>query len=139
MCPLRAYGLIVGAGPRGGSLILGVAMEATASRITAERYFEISVEGDRTQLVDGVLVMDEPRLIHGALEAEIVGVPFLGAQGEAARRAAEAELDQEVAHVRAHHRLTVEALDREARNAAAPDRLRQRLERLAKPFLVDVA
>jgi len=48
-------------------------MEATASRIAAERYFEISVEGDRTQLVDGVLVMDEPRLIHGALEAEIVG------------------------------------------------------------------
>jgi Uma2 family endonuclease len=48
-------------------------MEATASRITAERYFEISVEGDRTQLVDGVLVVDEPRLIHGVLQAEIAG------------------------------------------------------------------
>jgi Uma2 family endonuclease len=46
-------------------------MEATAKRITAEEYFEISVEGDRTQLVDGVLVVDEPRLIHGVLQAEI--------------------------------------------------------------------
>jgi Uma2 family endonuclease len=46
-------------------------MEATVKRITAEEYFEISVEGDRTQLVDGVLVVDEPRLIHGVLQARI--------------------------------------------------------------------
>jgi Uma2 family endonuclease len=46
-------------------------MEATVKRITAEEYFEISVEGDRTELIDGVLVVDEPRLIHGVLQVRI--------------------------------------------------------------------
>jgi Uma2 family endonuclease len=64
-------GLIVGAEGGRARLILGVAMEATAKRITAEEYFEISVEGDRTQLIDGVLVMDQPRMIHGVLQARI--------------------------------------------------------------------
>jgi hypothetical protein len=34
---------------------------ATVQRITAERYYEISVEGDRKQLVDGRIVVNEPK------------------------------------------------------------------------------
>ena len=40
----------------------------TATRITAAQYDELSVEGDRTELVDGQIVMDEPRLMHGLLQ-----------------------------------------------------------------------
>jgi hypothetical protein len=47
-------GLIVGGKPPWGSPIVGVAMEATARRITADEYFAMSVEDPRTELVDGV-------------------------------------------------------------------------------------
>ena len=40
----------------------------TAERITAERYYEITVEGDRKQLVDGRIVVNEPKTIHALLQ-----------------------------------------------------------------------
>jgi Uma2 family endonuclease len=41
---------------------------ATAERMTAERYYEITVEGDRKQLVDGRIVVNEPKAIHSLLQ-----------------------------------------------------------------------
>jgi Uma2 family endonuclease len=46
-------------------------MEETATRITAERYYEITVEGDRKQLVDGLIVVNEPKTIHALLQARL--------------------------------------------------------------------
>jgi Uma2 family endonuclease len=43
----------------------------TAQRMTAERYYEISVEGDRKQLVDGRIVVNEPRTIHAVLQVRL--------------------------------------------------------------------
>jgi Uma2 family endonuclease len=40
----------------------------TAERMTAERYYEITVEGDRKQLVDGRVVVNEPKAIHAILQ-----------------------------------------------------------------------
>jgi Uma2 family endonuclease len=48
-------------------------MGTTATRITAERYYENSVEGDRKQLVDGAIVVSEPRPVHGFLQARLAG------------------------------------------------------------------
>jgi len=42
-------------------------MSATATRMTAEAYFATSVEGDHAQLVDGEIVVNEPRPIHAQL------------------------------------------------------------------------
>jgi Uma2 family endonuclease len=44
---------------------------ATATRITAEQYYEVTVEGDRKQLVDGVIVVNEPKAIHAVLQARL--------------------------------------------------------------------
>lgn len=46
-------------------------MSATATRISAEQYFAAGVEGDRRQLVDGRIVVNEPRPIHAALQSEL--------------------------------------------------------------------
>ncbi|MDQ5832144.1 MAG: Uma2 family endonuclease [Actinomycetota bacterium] len=43
----------------------------TATRITAAQYYELTVESDRKQLVDGQIVVDEPKLMHGILQARI--------------------------------------------------------------------
>jgi Uma2 family endonuclease len=43
----------------------------TAERITAERYYEISVEGDRKQLVDGRIVVNEPKAVHSILQTRV--------------------------------------------------------------------
>lgn len=40
----------------------------TATRITAAQYYELTVEGDRKQLVDGQIVVSEPKFIHGVLQ-----------------------------------------------------------------------
>jgi Uma2 family endonuclease len=40
----------------------------TATRITAAQYYELTVEGDRKQLVDGQIVVDQPKLMHGLLQ-----------------------------------------------------------------------
>lgn len=44
---------------------------ATAERITAERYYALTVEGDRKQLVDGRIVVTEPRTIHALLQMRL--------------------------------------------------------------------
>jgi Uma2 family endonuclease len=43
----------------------------TATRITAAEYHAMTVEGDRTQLVDGQIVVDEPKTIHGVLQMRL--------------------------------------------------------------------
>jgi Uma2 family endonuclease len=47
-------------------------MGATATRMTAEEYFAVTVEGDHKQLVDGVIVVPEARPIHGLLQARLL-------------------------------------------------------------------
>jgi Uma2 family endonuclease len=44
----------------------------TATRMTAEEYFAVSVERDFTELVDGVMIVDEPNLLHNLAQAKIV-------------------------------------------------------------------
>jgi len=46
-------------------------MSATATKITAEQYRELTVEGDRKQLVDGEIVVNEPKLIHARLQQRL--------------------------------------------------------------------
>jgi Uma2 family endonuclease len=46
-------------------------MEAMATRITAERYYELTVEGDRKQLVDGEIVVSQPKPIHALLQMRL--------------------------------------------------------------------
>jgi Uma2 family endonuclease len=40
--------------------------------MTADEYFAVSVEGDRTQLVDGVMIVNEPTLLHNAAQVGIL-------------------------------------------------------------------
>jgi Uma2 family endonuclease len=47
-------------------------MGATATRMTAEQYFAVSVEGDHKQLVDGAIVVPEARPIHGLLQVRLL-------------------------------------------------------------------
>jgi Uma2 family endonuclease len=46
---------------------------ATATRMTADEYYAISVEGDRKQLVDGQIVVNQPKTIHALLQARLAG------------------------------------------------------------------
>lgn len=46
-------------------------MGTTATRMTVEEFRAITVEGDRKQLVDGEIIVNEPKLIHGVLQARI--------------------------------------------------------------------
>lgn len=46
-------------------------MSATATRMTAGQYFAVTREGDRTQLVDGALVVSEPKPIHAELQGRL--------------------------------------------------------------------
>ena len=43
----------------------------TATRMTADEYFAVSVVGDRTQLVDGVMIVNEPTLLHNLAQGHI--------------------------------------------------------------------
>jgi Uma2 family endonuclease len=43
-------------------------MDTTTARMTVEDYYAITVEGDRKQLVDGRIVVNDPRLIHWELQ-----------------------------------------------------------------------
>jgi Uma2 family endonuclease len=45
---------------------------STVTRMTAEEYFAVSVEGDRTQLVDGVMIVNEPTLLHNLAQVNIL-------------------------------------------------------------------
>jgi Uma2 family endonuclease len=44
---------------------------ATAERMTVDEYYAVTVEGDRTQLVNGELVVNEPKLIHMELQMRL--------------------------------------------------------------------
>jgi Uma2 family endonuclease len=39
--------------------------------MTAEQYFAVTVEGDRKQLVDGAIVVNEPKPIHSVLQGRL--------------------------------------------------------------------
>lgn len=43
-------------------------MSATATRMTAKQYYAVTTEGDRKQLVDGEIVVNEPKAIHAVLQ-----------------------------------------------------------------------
>jgi Uma2 family endonuclease len=47
-------------------------MNAATARMTSEEYFAVTVEGDRTQLIGGEMVVNDPRPIHGVLQARLV-------------------------------------------------------------------
>ena len=47
-------------------------MSATASRLTVDDYYAVTVEGDRKQLVDGRIVVNDPKPIHDLLRARII-------------------------------------------------------------------
>jgi Uma2 family endonuclease len=44
---------------------------ATAERMTAEQYYAVTVEGDRKQLVDGRIVVNEPKAVHSILQTRL--------------------------------------------------------------------
>jgi Uma2 family endonuclease len=44
---------------------------ATAERMTAEQYYAVTVEGDRKQLVDGRIVVNEAKAIHMLLQLRL--------------------------------------------------------------------
>jgi Uma2 family endonuclease len=46
-------------------------MSTTATRITADQYYALTFEGDRKQLVDGKIVVNEPKFIHGVLQTRL--------------------------------------------------------------------
>lgn len=46
-------------------------MSATATRMTAEQYYAVTTEGDRKQLVDGEIVVNEPKAIHALLQMRL--------------------------------------------------------------------
>ena len=46
-------------------------MSATATRLTADEYYAVTVVGDRKQLVEGEIVVNEPKLIHAALQGRL--------------------------------------------------------------------
>jgi len=49
---------------------------ATKTRMTVEDYYAVTVEGDRMQLVDGELVVNEPKQIHGLLQGRLYAALF---------------------------------------------------------------
>lgn len=46
-------------------------MSPTATRLTADGYYAVTVVGDRKQLVEGEIVVNEPKLIHAALQGRL--------------------------------------------------------------------
>ncbi|MGH3995731.1 MAG: Uma2 family endonuclease [Pseudonocardiaceae bacterium] len=44
--------------------------------MTAEQYYAVTLEGDRKQLVDGQLVVNDPKLIHGVLQWRLGGALY---------------------------------------------------------------
>jgi Uma2 family endonuclease len=47
-------------------------MGATATRMTTEEFFAVTVEGDHKQLVDGAIVAPEARPVHGVLQTRLL-------------------------------------------------------------------
>jgi Uma2 family endonuclease len=48
-------------------------MSAPAYGMTVEEYRQVSVEGDRTQLIDGVMVVNNPKPIHQFVQVRLIG------------------------------------------------------------------
>ncbi|HEX8743793.1 MAG TPA: Uma2 family endonuclease [Thermoleophilaceae bacterium] len=46
-------------------------MSSATARMTVDEYYAITVEGDRKQLVDGAIVVNEPRLFHAVLQSRL--------------------------------------------------------------------
>lgn len=44
---------------------------ATATPMTAEQYYAITMEGDHKQLVEGEIIVTEPKTVHARLQMEI--------------------------------------------------------------------
>jgi Uma2 family endonuclease len=44
---------------------------AAAKRLTSDDYYAITVEGDRRQLVEGEIIVNEPRFIHSRLQVRL--------------------------------------------------------------------
>lgn len=68
-------------------------MATATDHITAEQYFESSREGDRTQLIDGVMVVNEPRFLHGVVQLEIASALKAWSDGEPGRGRASMPID----------------------------------------------
>jgi Uma2 family endonuclease len=47
-------------------------MSTTTERMRVEDYYVITVEGDRKQLVDGAIVVNDPTIRHGVLQTRIL-------------------------------------------------------------------
>jgi Uma2 family endonuclease len=47
-------------------------MTATVTRMTADEYYAVTEAGDRKQLVDGEIVVNEPKAIHAELQARLL-------------------------------------------------------------------
>ncbi len=47
-------------------------MSRTATRITADEYYALTVEGDRKQLVAGEIIVNEPKFIHAILQERLL-------------------------------------------------------------------
>ncbi|MBA3298672.1 MAG: Uma2 family endonuclease [Thermoleophilaceae bacterium] len=62
-------------------------MTTTFTRMTAEQYFAASTEGDRRQLVDGVMVVNEPGVRHAMAQMVLLttlGIWTRGGEGRGA-------------------------------------------------------
>jgi Uma2 family endonuclease len=58
---------------------------ATITRMTAEEYYALDT-GDRwTELVDGVVVVNEPKPIHAALDAALIGALYHWTKAQSGR------------------------------------------------------
>jgi Uma2 family endonuclease len=66
---------------------------ATATRMTANEYYAITVEGDRKQLVDGRIVVNEPKVVHAVLQARLLAALHAWAESGAGRGMAMAPTD----------------------------------------------
>jgi Uma2 family endonuclease len=53
----------------------------TATRMTAGEYYAVTVEGDRKQLVDGQIVVAEPKHFHGVLQWRLGGELYMWING----------------------------------------------------------
>lgn len=60
-------------------------MSRTATRITADQYYALTVEGDRKQLVEGEIIVNEPKLLHGELQARLLTALRSWTRGHAER------------------------------------------------------
>ena len=61
------------------------AMGATATRLTVDEYYAITTLRDRKQLVDGAIVVNEPKLVHMELQGRIYEALRAWLRGGAAR------------------------------------------------------